>query len=132
VIALDTDVVVRLLVQDDERQANRVERLLARCHEEGIRCLLTTVVLCELEWVLEGSYGIPRAEITAAVQGFLGDDLFAVEAPAQVSRALEQYQAGKGDLSDYLLGQRAKALQAATTYTFDRSLRDCEDFTLLR
>lgn len=130
-IGLDTNLVVRLLVEDDKRQLRQTKRLLARCHEDGEKCLLTTIVLCELEWVLRQSYGVPRMEVAAAVEGFLTDELFAVEEPEEARRALTSYREGKGDLSDYLLGARGTSLQARTVYTFDRGLRDCEDFTLL-
>jgi predicted nucleic-acid-binding protein len=48
-----------------------------------------------------------------------------------VERALRGYAKGKGDLSDYLLGEIAEARGARTTYTFDRGLRGSEGFTLL-
>ena len=48
-----------------------------------------------------------------------------------VDRALAMYAAGKADLSDYILGEVAAALGARSTYTFDRSLRKAEGFTLL-
>ena len=130
-IGLDTNLLVRLLVLDDEEQVARVRALLDRCHENGTRCLLTIVVLCELEWVLATSYEVSREEIALAVRRFVADELFEVEEQQVVQQALDDYGRGRGDLSDYLLAARGHALGAMTTFTFDKALRDCERFTLL-
>lgn len=130
-IGLDTNLLVRLLVRDDERQAGRVVALLERCQESDTKCLVTTIALCELEWVLSSAYGVPRGEIATAVEAFLAEDLIEVESAQAVRRAVGQYRKGKGDLSDYLLGETSRALGAGTVYTLDRELRDGEAFTLL-
>lgn len=130
-IGLDTNILVRLLVQDDQSQAARVRELLTRCHEAGTKCLVLLIVLCELDWVLASCYKTPRVEIAAAVQAILAESLFEVEEPQVVHQALIQYRLGKGDLSDYLLGAKAHSLGAETTYTFDKALRNNESFTLL-
>jgi len=131
-IGLDTNLLVRILIRDDEKQTELVRRLLERCHEDGERCLVTTIALCELEWVLTASYKVPRQEVAAAIEGFSTEELFVVEEAEMVREALTRYQAGKGDLSDYLLGARGRELGTATTFTFDKALRDTPDFTLLR
>jgi predicted nucleic-acid-binding protein len=56
---------------------------------------------------------------------------FALEDQGLVDRALQMYRKGKGDLSDYLLGEIGAARGARTTSTFDRDLRNAEGFTLL-
>lgn len=130
-IGLDTNLLVRLLVEDDRRQAEKVAALLDRCQEDGVRCLVSTIALCELEWVLVSAYGVPRAEIADAVEALLADDLMQLERPEEVRRAVRRYRDGKGDLSDHLLGETSRALGAGTVYTLDRELRDAEAFTLL-
>jgi predicted nucleic-acid-binding protein len=55
-----------------------------------------------------------------------------LEDAALLERALGMYSKGKGDLSDYILGEIASAGGARTTYTFDRALRNAEGFTLLQ
>ena len=90
------------------------------------------VVLAELEWVLESAYSVPRTRILEAVQTLVSDPRFEFEDRSRIERALGEYQKGKGDLSDYLLGQRAQSMQARTIFTFDRTLRDEACFSLLR
>ncbi len=130
-IALDANVVVRLLVEDDERQLGRSLALLGSAAERGESVLVTDIALCELEWVLDSAYSVPRERIVAAVGALLSDDRFAFEDRSRAAEALRLYQAGSGDLSDYLLGLRAEAMGARTTFTFDRAMRDDPRFTLL-
>ena len=130
-IALDTNVLIRFLVRDDEAQAKRAHRLVEKCVEVGDPCLVSNPVLCELEWVLESVYGASRNDVAAAVKGLLKTPPFQVEDADLTQEAIQAYTKGKGDLSDYLLGLVGRARGARTTYTFDRTLRRAESFTLL-
>jgi predicted nucleic-acid-binding protein len=130
-IALDTNVLIRFLVRDDERQAGRARALIEGAAAAGDRCLVTSPVICELEWVLEGVYNASRADIAETVRDLLTTPPFVVEDDAVVRRALASYIKGKADFSDYLLGQLGRAGGARTTYTLDRALRNGEGFTVL-
>jgi predicted nucleic-acid-binding protein len=128
-IAFDTNLVVRLMVEDDERQAERARKLLEEAAERDEKVFLCDIVLSELEWVLESAYGVPRRRILAAVGALLGDGRFCFEDARLLNTALELYRQGKGDLSDYLLGLHGETVGARTTYTFDRGLRGDSRFT---
>ena len=130
-VALDTNVLVRFLIRDDEGQAARARALVEKCRTRGDVCLVSNPVLCELEWVLESLYRASRADIAVTVQTLQATPPFALEDADLADRALQMYRKGKGDLSDYLLGEIGAARGARTTYTFDRSLRNAEGFTLL-
>jgi len=131
-IALDTNVLVRFLVRDDEHQASRARNLVENCRATGDTCLVSNPVLCELEWVLESVYRASRSEIAASVRMLLTTPPFRLEDAELLERAIHMYAKGKGDLSDYILGEIAGARGARTTYTFDRDLRNTEGFTLLQ
>lgn len=130
-IALDTNVLVRVLVEDDKAQLGRVRALLNQAAEEEELAFVSDLVVVEIEWVLESAYKVPRQSILQAIQALLADSRFAFEDRARLTNALRLYQTGKGDLSDYLVGLRASEAGARTVYTFDRDLRDDEGFTLL-
>jgi len=130
-IGLDTNVVVRFLVEDDEKQTKQVRRLLEAAIEAREPCLLTDAVLCETEWVLESCYDAERRDISLAVQRLVSAAHFTFEDRMAVGKALDRYQAGKADFSDYLIGLRGRSLGARTTFTFDRDLRSSEEFTVL-
>jgi predicted nucleic-acid-binding protein len=131
VIAFDTNLLVRFLVEDDHRQLRLTLEALDEAAERGEQVLVTDVVLSELEWVLDAAYDVPRKRILAAMQGLLEDGRFCFESPSRLATALHRYQRDRGDLSDYLIGARAREGGAVTTFTFDRSLRRDDLFTVL-
>ncbi len=131
-IAVDTNVVVRLMVEDDERQVGQALRVLEEAGERSEPVLVTDIVLAEVEWVLESAYNVPRRRIVAALQALLADERFTFEDRARAKTALDLYQRRKGDLADYLLGLRGEEAGARTTFTFDGGLRGDSRFTVLK
>ena len=130
-IALDTNVLVRLLVTDDPAQAELARALVEREAARGGACLVTIPVLCELEWVLESCYQASRSDLLTAVQGLLSSPAFTFEQPEVVRQAIERYRQSKAELSDLLIGRLASALGAADVYTFDRRASREPGFLLL-
>ncbi len=130
-IALDTNVVVRLMIQDDEEQLARAMAVLEPLWERSLPALIPDVVLAELEWVLEGAYRVPRSEILASLHALAADKRFVFDDRSRLLEALRRYQSGRGDLSDYLIGLAATGAGAETTLTFDRGLRDDPSFKVL-
>ena len=128
-IAFDTDVLLRLLLNDDADQAGQAQDLVDRAIAASDRVLLPDIVLCELEWVLESVYDFPRARIATTVRRLLDAEEFAFVNRAAVARALDRYTNGPADFSDYLLGESATLASATTTYTFDRVLSRSSGFS---
>lgn len=130
-ISVDTNVLVRLLVGDDLRQAERARDLIGRAAATNENVFLTHLVLCELVWVLAGAYSASRQDLVATLNRLTEIPPFVVEEPDRLRRAIDRYTAGRADFADYLLGETAIEAGATVTYTFDRALRDEEGFTLL-
>jgi predicted nucleic-acid-binding protein len=114
VIAVDTDVIVRLLVADDRRQAIRARRLF-----EANGILIPTTVLLEAEWVLRSAYDFQPVAIFEAFQKLLGLPQVSLPEPAVVHAALMAYRDGL-DFADAL--HLAGAADAERLATFDRKL----------
>ena len=131
-IAIDTNVLLRLLVNDDPKQARRAQAVVDRASRLGEAILLTDVVLCEVEWVLSSAFGLSRAAIAETLARLVQGPEFTFANRAVVCEALHNYQRGKAEFSDYLIGAAATAAGATTTFTFDRDLRDSDDFNLLQ
>ncbi|MBX3500435.1 MAG: type II toxin-antitoxin system VapC family toxin [Alphaproteobacteria bacterium] len=110
---IDTNVIVRVLVQDDPTQAATSRALI---ESEAVRVLST--VLLETVWTLERAYGLQRPAIVAALTGFMGLPTVRVDDPAAVWRALELY-AGGLDFADAL--HLCLAMDADRLVTFDRA-----------
>ena len=130
-IGVDTNLLVRILVEDDTEQLRRARSLLDGAAERSETAFVGDIVLAELEWVLEDAYKVPRARILQALQGLVGSRRFEFDDRRRVVEALELYQNGKEELSDYLIGLSGSQHGASTTYTFARDLRDDARFTLL-
>lgn len=130
-IAVDTNVLVRSIVEDDPRQAQLARDLLRSTVAAGEACFLSDPVLCELEWLLSRKYGVPRSEVLASVQLLFEQPTFAFEDRAAVAEAIERFQGSSLSLADCLIAARARARQVRTTYTFDRALARQPGFTLL-
>ena len=128
-IAFDTNVLLRLLLNDDKRQARQAQLLIDRVIDAADRVLLPDIVLCELEWVLDSVYELPRSRIIETLQRLLDADEFTFNSTASLSRALDDYKKGKADFSDYLIGASAASAGATTTFTFDRILLQSKGFS---
>jgi predicted nucleic-acid-binding protein len=131
VIALDTNVLVRLVLQDDEAQARAAERLVVRARREDTSLFVGDVVLCELVWVLTRRAGIARAEIATALDQLLRTELMVFSNTAVIERTVAAYRDGHGDFADYLIRENARAADATEIVTFDRALKGEDGFRVL-
>ena len=131
-IALDTDLLVRLLTNDDPRQAAKVEAWLKANATPKTPAYVDHVVLCELGWVLERGYGYSRAEVHGALAALLVQDRLKLESPALVRQALLLYADGAADFSDYLLAARTQAAGYSPVLTFDKRAAKTATHRLLR
>ena len=129
-IAFDTNVLLRLLLNDDRRQAQKAQALIDQAVSRSDKVLLPDIVLCEIEWVLGSFYKVPRPELADTIRRLLNSEAFAFQDRAAVVEALGSYEMGLADFSDYLIGASAARVGAVTTYTFDRALRRAEGFIL--
>lgn len=118
-IALDTNVVVRFLTQDDPAQSAWANALFARLSEAEPGFLCREVVV-ELVWVLERAYGLPRHDIAAALDGLLAARELVVEAPDRTGLAVERYRHGGAGFSDHMIALAARDAGCSATLSFDR------------
>jgi predicted nucleic-acid-binding protein len=115
VIAVDTNVLVRYLVEDDVAQADRVEAVLRRG-----AVLVPNTVLLETAWVLGTGYRFNRAAIADGITKLFGLDGVQPEDRATIRQALAWYAQGL-DFADAL--HLASSGRADTFVTFDRALQ---------
>ena len=113
-IAIDTNVLVRLFVADDPAQSPRAAKIFA---SEDV--LVPKTVVLETEWVLRFSYALPRKTIAGAFRTLLGAASVTVEDSAAVRGAVDRYVAGM-DFADAL--HLASSGTAAKFLTFDKKL----------
>lgn len=112
--ALDTNVVVRLIVGDHAAQARAAEKLVA-----SEPCTIAPSVLMECEWVLRACYALDAQVIAASFRDLLVLENIDALDPVLTQQALDGYQAGL-DFADAL--HAAQRREGATFATFDKSL----------
>ncbi len=127
-IGLDTNVLVRFLVRDDEKQSRRATKLIKGAVERGEQLFISDIVMCETVWVLSAAYRFTRTEIVDALAGLVRARNLVFSSTDRLARALAAYRHGKGDFADYLIRELARAAGADTVATFDRALLKDEGF----
>ncbi|MEQ9322547.1 MAG: type II toxin-antitoxin system VapC family toxin [Polyangiaceae bacterium] len=127
-IAVDTNVLVRLLVKDDEAQTRKVVRLFRRLDADRERAYVSDVVICEVVWVLRAAYGFSRSEVSAVLAKVLTARQLGFDSTERLARALHAYETGKGDLADYVIGEHAVAAGCNVVVTFDKTLLRADGF----
>ena len=127
-IGLDTNILVRYLVEDDAVQAAKAARLIeTRCTEDAPG-FVNRVVLCELVWVLESAYDYPRATIAATLENLLRTAELKVDAADAAWPALTAYRGGGVDFSDAFVGRLNRNAGCDGTATFDKGAARLDDF----
>ena len=127
-IGLDTNVLVRLFVDDDPIQVRQAREFVAsRCDPDN-PAFVDRVALCEMVWVLSAAFGFGRAEIAGVIRNLLGSLDTVLEDVDQVQAALQAFQTGRADFADALIGEVNRARGCEATATFDRKAAKLDGF----
>ena len=129
--ALDTNVLVRLMVEDDPAQTTSAKRFLAKCIRENETLFIPVTVSLELEWVLRSSFGFKKAEVIRALSLILTAVELSFESESSLETALLNYEQGTADYSDYLHLALAQRVNAQPMWTFDKAASKAEGAKLL-
>lgn len=121
-IALDTNVLVRFLVEDDPSQTEKARGVLQRAIDSNSSCFISDIVMCEVVWVLESSYRFRRTEISQVLGRLLRSTHLVFSSREQLARSLEAYLTGRGGFADYLIREHARASGCEVVTTFDGDL----------
>ncbi len=121
-MGLDTHVLMRYLLNDDEEQSRRAVALINETADLGEKMYISHVVVCEVAWVLRSAGDLPRVEIAEVLNMLLHTAQFAVEDPDLAGRALARYGRGGADFPDYLIAERASEAGCERVATFDKKL----------
>ncbi len=121
-IALDTNALVRLLIEDDETQALVVKKLVASMEKQGRQILILTEVLIETVWVLESVYECTREDIHRFLETLAYTSAFTFSEPRPIANAIRQFKRG-GDFADLVIVMQALNHQAKKMLSFDKKLQ---------
>ncbi|MCK5806164.1 MAG: type II toxin-antitoxin system VapC family toxin [Lentisphaeria bacterium] len=131
-IAIDTNIIVRFLVRDDETQAEAVYRRLKRAEADRESFFVPLVVLLETIWVLTSAYGKSRNEVLDCIEDMRRMPVFEFEKDGVVAKLLIDGRNSRADLPDILIARSAEANGGETGITFDKGAAKLPFFELLR
>ena len=118
-LGIDTNVLVRFLVRDDQTQFEKARKLLKREVSSGRRVFINQLVLLEAEWVLRSRYGLPKTQMLETISGLLDAPDIQLEDEPAVEEALFIWRDANADFADCLIGARNRRLGCKATATFD-------------
>lgn len=129
--ALDTNVLVRFLVKDDERQSEIVYRAFKQAETDKNTFFVPLLVVLETLWVLDSVYNIARNGILDSINEVLLMPILKFEAQATIQRFIFLARENKIDLSDILIACSAKLAGCISVLTFDKKASRFEHFELI-
>jgi predicted nucleic-acid-binding protein len=129
--ALDTNVLVRFLVKDDEHQSKIVYRIFKQAEMEKEVFFVPLLVILETMWVLDSVYNIPRNDILDALCEVSLMPTLRLEAQTTIQRFIFLARQSKIDLSDILIACSARLSGCKSVLTFDKKASKLEQFELI-
>ncbi len=130
--ALDTNVLVRFLVRDDERQAKIIYRIFKQVESDKEALFVPLLVVLETIWVLESVYEISRQEILESINELLLMPILEFEAQPAIQSFVSSAEKTKMNLSDLLIAHSSRFSGCECVLTFDKRASNFDLFELLR
>ena len=118
-LGIDTNVLVRFLVRDDEVQFEKAKRLIKREVSIGRRVFVNQLVLMETEWVLRSRYAVSKKDIIESFSKLLETDDVQFEDEPAIEEALYLWKDATADFADCLIGAKNRRLGCRATASFD-------------
>ena len=123
---IDTNLIVRYLVQDHEKHAKAAGRLFDACDRGDVVIVALPAVLAECVFVLESFYGHPRGDIASALGRLISSPCVEIDGAAIHLDALDRYRKTKVHFLDCLIAATA-ATENMPVASFDQDFRKFTD-----
>ena len=129
-IALDTNVLVRFLAQDDDAQFQVAAGLIEGCTSDAPGYVCREVII-ELVWVLERAYKYSREDIAEALLSIVTASQLSVENAQDIASVVNLYRDEGYDFADLMIRQSAQRSENRILKTFDQKLAKLDGVELL-
>ncbi len=117
-LGIDTNVLVRFLVRDNEAQFEKARKLIKREVTAGRRVFVNQLVLMETEWVLRSRYIVPKNQIIETMSALLDTADVQFEDEPAIEEALFVWKDTTADFADCLIGAKNRRLGCRATASF--------------
>ncbi len=129
--ALDTNILVRFLIDDDAVQASAAKKLIRKCLGAGETIYVPVTVSLELEWVLRSNFGFSKPVVVQTLSQLLASVELSFESEEAVEVALALYSQRGADYSDCLHVALASSAGEQPLWTFDKAAAKLDGARLL-
>ena len=129
--ALDTNILIRYIVRDDEKQFAQATKLIRSAIRAGETLYVPVTVLLEVEWVLRTSYTLSKAEVIAAISRLLSASELSIANETAIESALNLYQNHSADFSDCVHIALSHVAGESPLWTFDKAASKVKGAKLL-
>ena len=116
---VDTSVILRILVKDDDIKRKAYEKLIKEAKQKGITLYLLPIVILETVWVLEKLYKYNRKTIRELVEAILNTPELKIEMEDVFKKAIEVYESKNIKFADAVMGHWGLARNINIAYTYD-------------
>jgi predicted nucleic-acid-binding protein len=127
-IGLDSNIIIRLLVQDDPAQSRIAAELLKDRLTIDQPGFVSVVAIAEIAWVLGRIYRFPQRAIADAMEELLGNEALVVDREEAVFDAVSKVRLGLGSFGDALIGALNAEAGCERTLSFDRGALNLPGF----
>ncbi len=128
---IDSNVLIRFIVRDDEDQFLKAQELLVQGSSSANPCYVCDIAIAEMIWVLTRRYRIPAATLIDFIKDLVAANNIVIESSEQLRRALDAWKSSGADLADCFIGELNKKAGCTKTVTFDKGASKLESFELL-
>jgi len=118
--ALDTNVLVRYVVEDNAAQLAAAKRLISRCVTEGVTLFIPVTVVLELEWVLRSNFGFAKDEAMLALSSLFSAAELTFESERALEVALQLFRESSADFADCVHVALSAQAGEQPLWTFDK------------
>jgi len=118
-IGVDTNILMRYLLQDDEAQSPQAKAVMDG-FTDAEPGFISLVTLVEMVWLLRRTFKRPQEEIVLTVQALLASPSICIQEDNAVNTAIEITQRENCDLPDALVAVLGAQAGCSFTLTFDR------------
>jgi predicted nucleic-acid-binding protein len=123
-IAVDSNVLLRIALRDDPEQAARAERLLSHTAAQGERIAVSTTAVIESVWAMRKPYKISKVAIVAFLQGLILNRSIHLLERELIVEAAGIYNALPVDFADCIISVSSARAGVAATFSFDADAVD--------
>ena len=127
-IALDTNVLIRFLINDDKKQASITKEVIQKAESTKQPLFVTSLVVLEVVWVLDAVYEAERSDIITAIGDLILMPALCFEDQTMLRHFIIEASTSTFDLSDLLISLSGIESGCETTLTFDKKVSKFSGF----